>query len=422
MTPSPPAEPQTDDVRSDTLREALLATSRAILSKQQRYEQDLASARETLRRQNDELRRVNSILETTLDATPVGVLVAGLDERVMVSNRRFTELWPEPDHARAPTLPMLTAALRRWVRGPESLTSWHTAVMQAPDEVHRMRWHTTTDRELACTAVPQRSAGECVGVVFNWTDVTDEAATARLRAAAQADRLANAAKSAFMSRASHELRTPLNAVVGFAQLLETTPTVLADPSLLQQVGLILSAGNHLTTLVDDLLHLSNIESGQLVLAEQPVELSAVVFETIKLMEAAAAARGIALRYQVPADAWVLADRTRLRQVLINLASNAVKYNRPNGRVELVAQPGGTHWSVQILDTGEGLTPLQVSHLFEPFNRLGAERGTVEGTGLGLSISRQLVQGMKGRIDVQSTPGVGSVFSVSLPATAPPQKA
>jgi signal transduction histidine kinase len=417
VTPSPPAELQTDDAQSDTLREALLATSRAILSKQQRYEQDLASARETLRRQNDELKRVNSILETTLDATPVGVLVAGLDQRVMLANRRFTELWPAPDDARAATLPLLTSALRRWVRGPESLASWHTAVMQAPDEVHRMRWHTSTDRELACTAVPQRSGGECVGVVFNWTDVTEEAATARLRAAAEADRLANVAKSAFMSRASHELRTPLNAVVGFAQLLESTPAVVEDPSLVQQVGLILSAGNHLTTLVEDLLHLSNIESGQLTLSEAPVDLNAVVYETLKLLEAAAAARGIVLRQKAVADAWVLADRTRLRQVLINLASNAVKYNRPDGRVELVVMRSGAHWCVQIVDTGQGLTPQQVSHLFEPFNRLGAERGTVEGTGLGLSIARQLVLAMKGRIDVQSTPGVGSVFSVSLPATA-----
>ncbi len=411
-----------DDTGSEVLREALLATSRAILTKQQRNEQELAAAREALRRQNDELQRVNSILETTLDSTPVGVVVVGLDQRVVLSNRRFADLWPGlADQATEPllTLPALTSALRPWVRGPESLALWHVDVMQSPGEGHHMRWRTSDDRELACDAVPQRSGGDCVGVVFNWTDVTEEIATSRLRAAAEAERLANVAKSAFISRASHELRTPLNAVVGFAQLLETTPAVIEDDQLAQQVGLILSAGNHLTTLVDDLLHLSRIESGQLALSEAPVDLCAVVFESIQLLEAAAAARGIHLHQGTPAQAWVLADRTRLRQVLINLASNAVKYNRLNGRVELLVRRQEGHWCVQIHDTGEGLTTEQLSHLYEPFNRLGAERGPVEGTGLGLSIARQLVLGMKGRLEVQSTPGQGSVFSVSLPAIPAP---
>ncbi|MBP2314139.1 PAS domain-containing hybrid sensor histidine kinase/response regulator [Azospirillum soli] len=238
---------------------------------------------------------------------------------------------------------------------------------------------------------------------------------------AEANR-ANRAKSEFLASMSHELRTPLNAILGFGQLLEMQTDSPLDERRKGYVASVLKGGHHLLSLIDDILELAKIEAGQIPVT--PVELDAadMVAEVCGTLDTMAAARRVALRTELPNSTRprVRADRTRLMQVLTNLGSNAVKYNRPGGSVTLVVsrpQPDILRFAVH--DTGHGIPAERQSELFQPFNRLGAEATGVEGTGLGLALTRRLVEAMDGTIGFTSTPDVGSSFWVDLPAVAEP---
>jgi PAS domain S-box-containing protein len=231
---------------------------------------------------------------------------------------------------------------------------------------------------------------------------------------------ANLAKSDFLSSMSHELRTPLNAILGFAQLMETgspPPT----PSQKRNVEQILKAGWYLLELINEILDLALIESGKVTLSAEPVSLVEVMLECRAMVEPQAHKRGIGMtfpRFDVPQ--FVSADRMRVKQVLINLLFNAVKYNRPGGTVTvecLESAPNSVRISVR--DTGAGLTPEQIAQLFHPFNRLGKENGAEEGTGIGLVVTKRLVELMGGAIGVESAVGVGSVFWIELHLTTAP---
>ena len=231
---------------------------------------------------------------------------------------------------------------------------------------------------------------------------------------------ANLAKSEFLSGMSHELRSPLNAILGFAQLMESDsppPTSTQQESIAQ----ILQAGWHLLALIDEVLDLAGVESGHVPLSLEAVSLGEVMLECQGMIEPQAQKRGLHMifpRFDTPH--FVRADRTRLKQVLINLLSNAVKYNRGQGTLEIrcVESPPG-RIRVSIEDTGAGLSPEQIAHLFEPFNRLGREAGVARGTGIGLVVAKRLVELMGGAIGVESTVGVGSVFWFELMSVAEP---
>jgi signal transduction histidine kinase/ActR/RegA family two-component response regulator len=232
----------------------------------------------------------------------------------------------------------------------------------------------------------------------------------------EADR-ANQAKSEFLSRMSHELRTPLNAVLGFAQLMETSP--LSDEDR-EGVDHILKAGRHLLDLINDVLDLSRVEAGELAVSLEPVHVAELLDDTMAFVRPLAASRSIELRVHGDrCDAHVLTDRQRARQVLLNLLSNAVKYNHDGGSVEVACSQLDDGIRVSVRDTGPGIDPGRRGLLFEPFQRLGAEDSQVEGTGLGLALTRQLVERLGGVIDVESTPGVGSTFWVDLPIADAP---
>ena len=239
--------------------------------------------------------------------------------------------------------------------------------------------------------------------------------TAELAAAKEAAERANRSKSAFLARMSHDLRTPLNAVLGFSQLLALEPPIAASPSAARQVQHIHDAGQHLLAMIDEVLDLARIESGGLRLKPEPVDAAALAGECRVLVEPLARSHGVTLRLRLTHGApLVQADRTRLRQVLVNLLTNAIKYNRPQGEVELGLQAEADALQLWVRDQGAGLTPAQLAQLFQPFNRVGAEASGIEGTGLGLVIARQLVEAMHGRLTVASTPGEGSVFALWLP--------
>jgi len=229
---------------------------------------------------------------------------------------------------------------------------------------------------------------------------------------------ASLAKSDFLSSMSHELRSPLNAILGFAQLMESdspTPT----PSQQESIGQILNAGWYLLELINEILDLAMIESGKLSMSLEPVSLVEVMLECQSMIEPLAQRRGIHMTFPTfDVPHMVMADRTRIKQVLINLLTNAIKYNQVGGTVvvECCATTTPGHVRVTVTDTGPGLTPEKLEQLFQPFNRLGQD--AEEGTGIGLVVSKRLVELMEGVIGVKSTVGTGSVFWVELLSTAP----
>jgi PAS domain S-box-containing protein len=232
---------------------------------------------------------------------------------------------------------------------------------------------------------------------------------------------ANLAKSDFLSSMSHELRSPLNAILGFAQLMDSD-TPPATPSQKASIDQILHAGWYLLQLINEILDLAVIESGKLSLSEEPVSLAEVMLECQAMIEPQGQKRGIELTFpQFDIPCFVRADRTRLKQVLINLLSNAIKYNQPGGTVIVDCDTSTPERiRISVSDTGAGLTPEQLTQLFQPFNRLGQENSPEEGTGIGLVMSKRLVELMGGVIGVESVVGVGSAFWFELSSAAAPQ--
>lgn len=251
-------------------------------------------------------------------------------------------------------------------------------------------------------------------------DISDRkrAEEALKMARVEADK-ANAAKSEFISRISHELRTPLNSILGFAQLLQMGELT---PPQKKGVAHIMRSGKHLLSLINEVLDISRIEAGRLALSIEPVQLKSLIAELLESVTPLASQRNIVPRL-VPSEydnMSVRADKQRLKQVLINLVNNAIKYNREGGELLVYTglmenEPDGIPYvRISVKDSGQGILPHQLSKLFSPFERIGAEKSQTEGTGLGLSLVKQLVDAMGGHVGVESKYGEGSVFWVAFP--------
>jgi len=240
-------------------------------------------------------------------------------------------------------------------------------------------------------------------------------ATVLAEKASAAAEKANLAKSDFLSNMSHELRTPLGAILGFAQLIDTgspAPT----PKQKRNVDQILLAGWYLLDLINEILDLALIESGKLSMSLEPVTLSQALRECETMIEPQAEKHGIKVEFiDIDLPYIVNADRTRLKQVLINLMSNAIKYNKPDGSVVISCSQSSEHIRISVTDTGQGLSPEQIAQLFQPFNRLGQENNMEEGTGIGLVMTKRLIELMGGKIGLVSTVGTGSAFWIEIPS-------
>ena len=243
--------------------------------------------------------------------------------------------------------------------------------------------------------------------------------TTELRQARELAETANRSKSEFLSRMSHELRTPLNAVLGFGQLLELDDLTESQQEAVEQI---VKGGRHLLDLINEVLDISRIEAGNLPLSPEPVLVNELVVDTLTLMRPLADHRGIEIVHEPTAfdGVHVLADRQRLKQILLNLVANAVKYNRIGGTVTVSSETvDGGRVRIVVADTGPGIRVEDLDRLFVPFERMGAERSDVEGAGVGLALSRRLAEAMGGTIEVESTDGEGSRFSVLLPPAEGP---
>jgi len=235
-----------------------------------------------------------------------------------------------------------------------------------------------------------------------------------IQAKEQAEK-ANRAKSEFLSSMSHELRTPLNAILGYTQLFEYDGNLKAQQ--VDNVREIRKAGDHLLQLINDVLDLAKIESGNMTVSLEPVLVSRLITECFTLVQPQADAKGIRLSSSLAefSNTYVIADHVRFKQALLNLLSNAVKYNHVGGEVEvkLAAQPGQL-LRISVRDTGRGIPLQRQSEVFQPFNRLSAENTSIEGSGVGLVITKQLVEMMQGRLDFTSAEGMGTTFWIDFP--------
>jgi signal transduction histidine kinase len=269
---------------------------------------------------------------------------------------------------------------------------------------------------------PWRSKeGEILGILAITRDITQlKRQQAELSAARDAAQAANRAKSAFLANMSHELRTPLNAVIGFSELIEQAiHGAHADARYRDYAGHVLTGGRHLLRLINEILDLSKIEAEQMVLAEAPVDLGAMIGEAVRLLGPRAAAAGVTLGCDLARDLPACrGDELRLKQVLLNLLSNAIKFTPSGGSARIAAGLDGEgRLVVTVADTGIGIAEADMARLFRPFSQLAdAYSRPAEGSGLGLVIARRLVDLHGGELRLDSAPGQGTRAVVVLPAT------
>jgi PAS domain S-box-containing protein len=322
------------------------------------------------------------------------------------------------------TLTEALATIHPQDTAPQSVSYWRPVTPGRTDEAEvriiRADGETRWIRTVSSPVI--NGDGTITRAATTVEDVTDRKdAEAALRLAQEHAERANAAKSDFLSRMSHELRTPLNAVLGFAQLLALDPL---SPPQLSAVDHILRGGRHLLEMIDDVLDMSQIETGRLVVTSEPVSLADLLIEVSNVIRPAAELSQVDVHQHASTSetgSWVLGDRDRLRQVLVQLLSNAVKYNKPHGRVDIrcTADPDAGEVRVSVADTGCGIRPTDIAGLFIPFERITLKRSDIEGTGIGLALSFRLASIMGGRIEVQSELGSGSTFSLTMPLTEAP---
>ena len=377
------------------------------------YEREVAEA--ALRESEQRFRNI-------LNNVPIGVIYTDLRGSVKQSNPRFCELIGySPEELLALSLADCThpddldqdvELLGQLVRGEIPMYRRHERFITKPGATV---WVQATVSLLRDARGKPRSI---VGVVEDITEHLKLEAAEHAREAAEAS---NQAKSEFLSRMSHELRTPLNAMLGFAQLLELDPRQPLSPAQQPWVSQIQKAGWHLLEMINDVLDLSRIESGNLRLQIETLNLAELLAATVALVEGDARQRHIVISQDLaPGSATLLGDSTRVKQILTNLLSNAVKYNNDRGRIHIASQLlAGDRVEISIADSGLGLSAQQLTDLFQPFNRLGREHSAQQGTGIGLVISQRLAEWMGGTLRAHSVAGQGSSFILNLPCSNDP---
>lgn len=367
------------------------------------------------------LRDSEAQMRALLDAFPGFIAVADAQFRYTYVNARLAGLWGlERDELIGRTV--------RDVLGPDRFTQFQREIDQVrPGEQftvereYEQQPHRPHTWLQVTHALGTDDAGGNKHYAFGIDITARKQVEQELIVARDQAEHANRAKSQFLSSMSHELRTPMNAILGFGQLLVSDPAGPLNQRQGQYVHEILRGARHLLNLINEVLDLALVEAGRLQVSIEPVGLGELLHDCLGLMEPLARSAGVRVELAA-ADldrCFVLADRTRLKQVILNLVSNAIKYNRPDGQVRIDCASRAGMLRLAVADTGPGLSPMQQERLFEAFERLDATGTPVEGAGLGLALSKQLMAAMAGEIGLTSTVGVGSTFWIRLPRAATP---
>jgi PAS domain S-box-containing protein len=366
-----------------------------------------------------ELAQKSALLQTTLDAIDQGFVVWNTEHQLIAWNEKCRSLWYDPRGIRngMPMLELLRHIAEKGGFGPgdpDQLAGREFERVIAAGGDSEDEFETLDSRRIWVRRFPVPMGGHAA----IYTDISEIRRTEnQLRSAKEEAEVANRAKSEFLSNMSHELRTPLNAVLGFAQILQFSKEHPLSDRQIDQVRHIIDGGTHLLELINEILDLARIESGKIELTIEDVRARTVLDECLLLTHAMAENRGIEIvvgkGFETTLE--IRTDHTRFKQSLLNLISNAVKYNRENGKISLDChETAGRMLHISVTDTGQGISADVLGELFQPFNRLGGESSQIEGTGIGLTITKQLVEMMGGHIGVDSEVGTGSTFWFELP--------
>jgi signal transduction histidine kinase/DNA-binding response OmpR family regulator/HAMP domain-containing protein len=364
-----------------------------------------------------ETERQRRMIATAIETISEGFVLYDPQDRLVLCNSKYRELYPKIDDLMVPGTPFATilrAVVDRGMIDLEGRTSeeWiaerlahHTHPKGSPEYRYNQIWARISER--------RTPDGSTVGV---FTDITElKQRQAELEQAMEQADSANRAKSVFLANMSHELRTPLNAIIGYSEMLREQAQEQGIADFAEDLNKIQDAGRHLLSLISDILDLSKIEAGKLELYLEDVPLPALIDEVRTIVGPLAAKHSNRLHIECPSDFGTLhTDRTKLKQCLLNLLSNATKFTT-NGAISLELKRQGPAMSFVIRDTGVGMTPEQLSKLFQSF--VQADASTTKrygGTGLGLAITKRFCQALGGDVSVESEPGKGSTFTIILP--------
>jgi PAS domain S-box-containing protein len=367
-----------------------------------------------------EARRANAYLMSAVDSIQDAFALYDEEDRVVMVNSTFRELVGASSKG-----PIVGRTFRQLLE--DMLAARLFDVAGGPPEQLRERWHayhqdpagslelrTKEGRNLRVIERPTAEHGT-VSLIVDITE--DRVRSDELRRAREQAEAASAAKSEFLSSMSHELRTPLNAVLGFTQLLQRDKKEPLSGRQLERVDHVMRGGEHLLRLIDEVLDLSRIEAGNITISSEPVDIDLVVREVATTLEPMAQRANVHLSIAVTSQSGlrVVADRTRLAQILMNFGSNAIKYNRSGGHVTFKITRDATTVRLSVRDDGIGIPEDKRGKIFEPFQRAGQETGPIQGTGIGLAISKRLAELMRGRVGFTTETERGSEFWVDIPA-------
>ena len=398
------------------LRAVLHHNAEAILIARQRAERDLELAKLALETRTAELATSLALMQATLESTADGILATADDGRVSGFNARFLQMWRvSQDISVGGEYRPLFEEMSRQIAGPTK--DGLTILAEAPPESFDTL-ELTDGRVFERYTRAQTIEGRVIGRVWSYRDVTERArAEAALREAKSQAEAANRAKGAFLAMMSHELRTPLNAIAGYAELMELGIHGPITPEQARAIARIQASQRHLLGLIDGVLTHAKLETGHAYYELAAVNALNAISSAEILLAPQARAKGVTLSTEsCPTDVTLWADAEKVQQILLNLLTNAVKFTPSGGRIYVGCCAVDPTVRIQIRDTGVGIPAEMLDRIFEPFVQVRSElTRPSEGTGLGLAISRALARGMNGDVTVESEAGVGSTFTLVLPA-------